>query len=189
MHAMNPITLFDFSILDWIASHMQCAFMDWLMPLITKFGDGGIFWIAVAVVLLFFKKTRKTGVMLAVSFILGLLVGNLILKPLVARVRPYDINTDVVLLVKALSDYSFPSGHTLVSFEAATVLLMVDRRFGIPALILGILVAFSRLYLYVHYPTDVLAGMVLGILFGVIAVLLVRRIYQKIEEKRRLKEE
>ncbi len=169
------ITSLDFSILNWMAEHWKNPVMDFLMPLVTLFGEAGIFWIAVAVVCLCFRKTRRTGFMLGISFILGLLCGNLFLKPVVARVRPYEINAAVELLVKPLSDFSFPSGHTLVCFEACSVLLLRRSKWGIPALILAFLVAFSRLYLYVHYPSDVLAGMLLGSLFGLIAYLLVNR--------------
>lgn len=167
---------FELKILEFIEEHFKCGFLDWFMPLVTKLGDGGIFWIIVAVVLLFTKKYRKVGAMMGVAMILGLLIGNLTLKPLIARVRPYDMpGVDVNLLVEKLSDKSFPSGHTLVCFEAATVLMINDKRLGIPALIIAITVALSRLYLFVHYPTDVLAGVILGVLFGLVGCFAVNR--------------
>lgn len=174
---------FELSILDWIQEHLQCAFLDWFAPLITKLGDAGIFWILVAITLLFFKKTRKTGLMMGAALLMGVLVGNLALKPLVARIRPYDINTGVALLVERLHDYSFPSGHTLASFESAVVLFIRDKRMGIPAMVIAVLVALSRLYLYVHYPTDVLAGVLLGTLFALIAVRLVGALWDKYAKK------
>lgn len=171
---MNFITQADFAVLDWIAANLWCPFLDFLMPLITTLGDHGIFWIAVALLLLIFPKTRKTGAMMGVAMVLGLLVGNVTLKPLVGRIRPYDIKPVADLLVEKLSDFSFPSGHTLVCFEAATVLMIRARKpWGIAALVAAFLVAFSRLYLYVHYPTDVLAGMLLGTLFGFCGVWIV----------------
>ena len=135
--------------------------------------------------LVLFKRTRATGLMMGVALLCGLFVGNLGLKPLVARIRPYDFNPSFsgTLLVEKLSDFSFPSGHTLASLEAATVLMLRDKRLGVPALVAAILVALSRLYLYVHYPTDVLVGAILGTFFGFFGVWLVKTIYKKIKNK------
>lgn len=176
---MDKLNLLELGILDWIQTHLQCAFLDWFFPLITKLGDSGIFWILTAVVLLLFKKTRRTGLMMGLALIFGLIVGNLTMKPLIARIRPYDVNAGVTLLVERLHDFSFPSGHTLASFEGAVVLMLRDRRLGTPAMLLAVLIAFSRLYLYVHYPTDVLAGMLLGTLFAFLAVHIVDALFHK----------
>lgn len=172
---------FDLPILDWIQANLQSPFMDKFMPFITLFGEGGIFWIAVAVILLILPKTRKTGLGMGFALIFGLVVCNMTLKPLCQRVRPYDFQMEnygitINLLVKALHDYSFPSGHTIASFEAATVLMRRDKRMGIPALILACLIAFSRLYLYVHYPTDVLVAIVLGVIFGILGDMLAEKV-------------
>ena len=176
---MEALTNFELNMLDWIQTNMQSAFSDWFFPLITKLGDAGIFWILVAAVMLIFPKTRKTGAMMGLALVFGLIVCNMTLKPLIARIRPYDVNTAVTLIVEKMHDFSFPSGHTTASFEGAVVLLMRDKRLGIPAMILAVLIAFSRLYLYVHFPTDVLAGAVLGTLFAVLAVYLVNQICEK----------
>ena len=160
---------FEIKILDFIRERFACPFLDAVIPLITSLANGGIIWIITAVLLLIFKKSRKTGFSVALALITGLIIGNLILKNLVGRARPYEFNEGVEILVARLSDYSFPSGHTLASFEAATVLLIRDKRLGIPALVLAVAIAFSRLYLYVHYPTDVLAGIILGVLIGIFA--------------------
>ena len=179
---------FDLPILDWIQAHLQCGFLDFLMPIITLFGDAGIFWMAFAALLLFFPKTRRIGVGMFIAMILGLIVCNITLKPLVRRMRPYDYQIQELgrtwndllqggkLLVKTPHDYSFPSGHTIASFEACTVLMLNDKRMGIPATILAFLIAFSRLYLYVHYPTDVIFALLAGILFGVLGNLLSERV-------------
>lgn len=158
---------FDLPILDWIAGNLWNPVLDFLMPIITLFGDAGIFWIACAVAMLIFPKTRKTGLAMGAALLMGLLLCNLTLKPLVARIRPYDFQLEhfqknIPLLIEAQHDFSFPSGHTIASFEAAGVLMIRNKKLGIPALILAVLIAFSRLYLYVHYPTDVLASIVLG---------------------------
>lgn len=169
---LNQVAVsFDLPILDWIRANLQCGFLDLLMPIITLFGEGGIFWIACALFLLISKKYRKTGLGMAFALIFGLIVCNMTLKPLVMRPRPYDFQAEqfgisIKLLVDGLHDYSFPSGHTIASFEAATVLMLNNKKLGIPALILACLIALSRLYLYVHYPTDVLVALVLGVAFG-----------------------
>lgn len=158
---------FDLPILDWIAEHLRCPFGDAIMPLITHLGDAGAIWILLALALLCLPKYRKTGMKVALALVLGFLACNVMLKPLVARIRPYDyqllfFGKEIQLLIPAPTDFSFPSGHTNASFAAATAVLLCHRRLGIPAMILAALIAFSRLYLYVHYPTDVLASMVLG---------------------------
>lgn len=185
---------FDLPILDWIQSHLQSGVLDFLMPIITLFGDGGVFWIAVAVLLLIFPKTRKTGLGMGFALILGLLVCNLTLKPLAHRIRPYDFQwqnfqIEIPLLVDGLHDYSFPSGHTIASFEAATVLLKNSKKMGIPAMILAVLIAFSRLYLYVHYPTDVIFSVFAGILFAFIGDALAAKVAPKLPSRKRGKYE
>ena len=174
---------FEIKILDFIRERFACPFLDAVMPLITSLANGGIIWIIAAVLLLIFKKSRKTGFSVALALITGLIIGNLILKNLVGRIRPYEFNEGVEILVARLSDYSFPSGHTLASFEAATVLMIRDKRIGVPALILAVIIAFSRLYLYVHYPTDVLAGMILGVSIGIFACKAVDLLYKRFDIK------
>ena len=169
----NCAISFDLPILDWIQANLQSGFMDKFMPFITMFGDAGIFWMVCAALLLFFPKTRKTGLGMAIAMVIGLLVCNVTLKPLVARIRPYDLQLQefgitIQLLGERMHDFSFPSGHTIASFEAAVVLLKNSKKMGIPAMILAVLIAFSRLYLYVHYPTDVIASVILGTLFALI---------------------
>ena len=171
---------FDLPILEWIQANMRSGFMDFIMPWITLLGDAGIFWMICAAVLALTKKYRKVGFGMAVAMALGLLVCNVTLKPLVARIRPYDfqetLGVTVNLLIDKQHDFSFPSGHTIASFEACTVMMLGSRKLGIPATLLAILIAFSRLYLYVHYPTDVIASVILGTLFGVIGYLVTHKI-------------
>ncbi|MGM9659077.1 MAG: phosphatase PAP2 family protein [Faecousia sp.] len=172
---------FDLPILDWIQANLQSPLMDKIMPIITLFGEGGIFWIAWAVLMLIIPKTRKIGIGMIIALLMGLLVCNVTLKPLVARIRPYDLQEQefgifINLLIERQHDFSFPSGHTIASFEAAVVLLKNSKKMGIPALILAILVSFSRLYLYVHYPSDVIVSVVLGTLFAFIGCALANKI-------------
>lgn len=179
---------FDLPILDWIAANLHSPLMDKIWPIITLFGEGGIFWIACALILLAIPKTRKAGLSMAIALILGVLVCNVTLKPLVGRIRPYDyqlqhFGREITLLIKKQHDFSFPSGHTIACFEAAAALMCYKKRFGIPALILACLVAFSRLYLYVHYPTDVIFSIVVGTLFGILGAILADAIFARFVRK------
>ncbi len=173
------MNLFELSILDFIRETFTCKALDLFMPFVTKFGDHGIFWIALSVLFIIFKKTRKLGLTMGLALLMGFLAGNMFLKNVVARIRPYDLNESVTLLVSRLSDYSFPSGHTLASFEAATAITLYSKRLGIPALVLAALIALSRLYLYVHYPTDVIAGAALGIGFAFLAFFIIKKVEEK----------
>lgn len=184
---------FDLPILDWIAANLYCPFLDTVMPLITKLGDAGIFWIAVAVALLIFPKTRKIGLSMGAALLIGLVVCNLTLKPLLARIRPYDYQLEhfgrtIKLLVATPHDFSFPSGHTLASFEAAIALTVYNRKWGIPAIVLAAVIAFSRLYLYVHYPTDVLFSLLISVGIAFLACWLVKKGYALYEVKKAEKE-
>lgn len=163
---LTTLTSIDFSVLDWIQRTFASPLMDSFMVAVTHLGDAGIIWIALGLILCIFRKTRVCGILLLTGLLIGLLIGNVALKNIIARDRPCWIREMTDLLIAVPKDYSFPSGHTLSSFIAATVLLHCDKRWGIPAYILAALIAFSRLYLFVHFPTDVLAGMVLGITIG-----------------------
>lgn len=160
---------FEFQILDFLQTlHTPAA--DVLMKAVSALGNAGMIWIVLTVVLLAVPKTRKTGALLAAALVLDVILCNGILKHLVARTRPFDVNTAVELLVKRPADYSFPSGHTTASFASVAVLYYAgERRLWIPASVLAVLIAFSRMYLYVHYPTDVLGGIALGIFCGWLA--------------------
>ena len=172
---------FDFPILDWIAANLRCAFLDTVMPVITILGDAGIFWIAVSIVFLLIPKYRKAGLSMGIALLMGLVICNLTLKPLCARIRPYDFyGQSMQLLVATPHDFSFPSGHPIASVEAATALAIHNKKLGIPALILAGLIAFSRLYLYVHYPTDVIVSIGLGIAFAFISSWLAKKIAAKV---------
>jgi undecaprenyl-diphosphatase len=181
---------FDLPILDWIAANLWCPALDVAMPIITLLGDAGIFWIAVSVLFMITKKYRKTGIGMMLALMMGLLVCNIWLKPTVARMRPYDFQMqyflkEIPLLAGAMHDFSFPSGHTIASFEAAVVILLNNKKLGIAAMILACLIAFSRLYLYVHYPTDVICSVILGTAFAFLGNFLAGKIMGKLPEKLR----
>ena len=142
--------------------------MDKIMLFFTEMGNIGMPWLAIAVLLLCFKKTRKCGIAILASMLLKELIGNLILKNLVARSRPCQIDTTIPLLISAPSSYSFPSGHTFDAIAASVSVYLYNKKAGIAAIIVGAIIAFSRMYLFVHFPTDVLASVVLGIAVAVL---------------------
>lgn len=164
----------DFHILNFIHANFSCSFLDWLMPKITFLGNYGLIWIAAAIIMLSIQKHRKNGIVLSIGLLCGLIIGNLILKNLIARERPCWINDSVQLLIGIPDDYSFPSGHTLSAFVAATVLFSCNKKLGAAAFLLAASIAFSRLYLYVHFPTDVLCGIIFGVLIGAVVVRLTK---------------
>lgn len=150
--------------------------LDALMCAITRLGDAGIFWILLCAVLLILPRTRKSGAILMAALLVDLVVCNGILKPLVHRIRPFDAKTGIELLVKRPTDYSFPSGHTAASFASVMALYLAgEKKLWISALVLAVLIAFSRLYLYVHYPTDVLGGMIIGVISGALGYWLMKK--------------
>ena len=201
------ITQIDFNILNAIQS-IRTPFLDTIMPLITFLGSGGIVWAVTALIMLCFKKSRKTGIVIIVSLLLGLFLSTMGLKNVIARERPYNTEGALLtienLLIGAPSGrFSFPSGHAISSFSAATVILLYSKKLGIPAIIpaafvlykrsgrsgaLALLTAalmgFSRLYLYVHFPSDVICGALFGILLAFLSNFLINKIWEKINERK-----
>ncbi len=187
---------FELKILDSLSA-IKNPTMDKIMLFLSSLSNHGEIWIAIGILscLAYIFLSRKqmasniplqfersahyhrkpqperkgnVGLMILLALLFSFLLTNLVLKPLVARTRPYDI-AQVKLLVERLSDYSFPSGHTSASFAAAVAIWFWDRKWGALAILLAALIAFSRLYLYVHFPTDILGGIVVGVLCGYLA--------------------
>lgn len=172
---MDWIQNADWSVLRWIHAHLQCGFLDYLMPKITVLGDFGAVWLVAAVLLIVTPKYRRHGLMILAGIAAGFVLGNLCLKPLVARPRPCWLEPSVQMLVPRETDFSFPSGHTLASVIGAAILTMANRKFACAAVPAAVLIAFSRLYLYLHYPTDVLASICIGLLIAAAAARLFRK--------------
>ena len=172
------------SILLWIQENLR---YDWLNPIvkgITYLGDAGIFWIVLSLILLCIPKQRKLGLTCGLSLIFDLLSVNLFIKKAVARTRPYIAIDELERIIEAQSDYSFPSGHTAASFAVATVLLMrAPKKLSIPMFVMACLISLSRLYVGVHYPTDIIGGAIVGTLCGVLAVYVVDFIWKKVSKK------
>ncbi|NMM64216.1 phosphatase PAP2 family protein [Clostridium sp. P21] len=172
---MHLIQNLDTNLLIFIQENMHTALMDKIMPVITFMGSKGLVWVCIGALLLINKKHRKVGIMLALSLILVTILGEGIIKHVVQRTRPcVDIPT-MKMIIKGPTTYSFPSGHTAASFAAAGVLMSNFKKYGLYALILAILIAFSRLYLFVHYPSDVFVGMILGLICAKISSMIVKK--------------
>lgn len=158
-------------ILLGIQEYLRNPILTPIMKAITTLGNAGMVWIGLAILFLCIRRTRRIGVTMALALLFSLIVNNGILKNVVARIRPYEVIDGLECLVGRAMDYSFPSGHTASSFAAATVMAcLLPKKYGVPALILAALIAFSRLYVGIHYPTDVLFGFVDGVVLGGLAV-------------------
>ncbi len=165
----------DNKLLSLIQRRLRCAALDKVMPIITSLGTCGVIWGVVMVVFLRMHRYRRMGLILFVTLVLCALLTNLVLKPIVARPRPCHISPEVPLLIPCPMDYSFPSGHTMSSFAAAMIIMNVIPVLGVIAFVLAALIAFSRLYLYVHYPSDVLAGTLFGLAMACMMLLVFLR--------------
>jgi len=173
----------EFNIL-YAINEIHNPVLDKIMVGITTLGDAGAIWILLGIILLFMKKTRKCGILMLISIALGALVGNVILKNVIARPRPCWVNPDIALLIPNPHDFSFPSGHTLASFEAAIMIFLHNKKWGSLSLVLATLIAFSRMYLFVHFPTDIIGGIILAIIISLIVYYGCEKINnKKIEEE------
>ena len=153
---------FDFEILFFIQNHIRNDFLDVVVPFYTSLGEDGIIWIAVGLIMLIPKKTRKCGIMVLAALLVMLVVNNIILKNLIARPRPCWTYPEMVDLVHLPSSYSFPSGHTVSAMAVAFTIWGQHKKLGIVALIMAFIMGLTRLYVFVHFPTDVYGGIIVG---------------------------
>lgn len=171
------ITNIDFSILYWIQDNLRNSFMDFVMPLFSNLQDGGLIWISIAVVMLFFKRTRYCGI--AVLFAMGIdtLITEYGIKNIVCRVRPCNLVDDVNMLVEKPTSYSFPSNHSASAFAGAVAVMLTIKKkaWTIPAFVFSGIISFSRMYVFVHFPSDVFAGILLGSTVAVLVCYLMKK--------------
>lgn len=165
---------FEFDFLYFLQT-LHTPWLDKFLSLVTSLGDSGWFWLALGITFTVFKKTRKVGFIMLLAIFLGFLVSNVALKNIFLRQRPCWIDPSVPLLIDVPRDYSFPSGHATASFAGAMGIYLNRRGWGIGALVLAAVIAFSRLYLFVHFPSDVLVGTLIGIGSAVLANFGVRK--------------
>ncbi len=178
----DAIQNLDFQILDWIQAHLRVSFLDPVMAFFTHLGSS-VIWIAVIAVLLFWQKTRRDALVAGIGQLGGLLFANVILKNLIARDRPCWIREGYPVLVDNPKDYSFPSGHTMAAVIFTVIMVRKYPKLA-PVMVPGcFLIAFSRLYLYVHFPSDVLFSLVTGIPLGLLTLYIESRIRARRELK------
>ncbi len=185
----------DKAVFQWVERIFDLGISSVITPImkfVTTLGDDGIIWIALAVVLMIFKKTRKVGFVMGGALICMLLCNNIVLKNLFARPRPFNLPEwqDWFVfpeIVHRPSSFSFPSGHTSSAFAAATA-LAYSKKWGaiIPVYLFAALMGFTRIYVHVHYFTDVLFGALFGIVYGIIAIVICRFVIKLINDKTKL---
>lgn len=161
----------DGAIIKYVQKHFHNRFTDFLFPLLSRIGNGGAIWLIIAFYLGYRKATRPLALMLFFSLALAHILSQ-ILKPIIGRPRPFVVHPCKRLLIHTPGGYSCPSGHSASSFAAATILLIANRRFGFFALLLAFLIAFSRVFLFVHYPSDTIIGSLLGVLCAILILYL-----------------
>ncbi|MFY9198194.1 MAG: phosphatase PAP2 family protein [Acutalibacteraceae bacterium] len=175
---MQKLNQIEIAILDWIRNNLSCNFLDKTMIMITRLGNNGLFFILLVMILFFIPKTRKFATTFSLAMILEFLSIDIILKPLVGRARPFVFNDGADLIIPALNSASFPSGHTGLAFAFALSLLVYGKKGVTFGLVFAILMGFSRMYLYVHYPTDVIFGAIIGSLCGYFAYKITKKIFK-----------
>lgn len=183
---------FDLSVFQWVQS-IQNPILTAIMVTITTLGEEGIIFIAMGLVLLCTKKYRKVGFTVLAALVIMVVLNNLVLKDIFARPRPFNLDPQQYAWwfeiykfpefgIKVPSSYSFPSGHTSSAFAAAIAVLWYDRKIGIPTTVFAVLMGFSRIYVEVHYCTDVIGGMIVGIVYALVAVLVAKFAYPIFEK-------
>ena len=158
---------FEIQILKFVQETFSCGFLDAIFKFISYIGNKGAIWIVCALVMCIFKKTRKAGIVSAISLVFCLVIGNMALKPLIGRMRPYEFDTTLNVIIPLLKDASFPSGHTMAAFAFCHSVANVYKRYRIPLYALAVFMGLSRIYLCMHFPTDVIFGAFFGILFAI----------------------
>lgn len=189
----NQFLPFDLNVFEWVQS-IHNSFLDFVTVAMSYLGEAGIIFMVLAFALMLTKKYRKVGFAIIVALAVMVICNNVVLKTVFARPRPFNLEFDwwnaaykYPELVSRPDSFSFPSGHTSSAFAAAFAVLWYNRKFGIPLTLFACLMGFSRIYVGVHYCTDVIAGAVVGLVYAIIAVIIVNllypRLYPKIEQK------
>ncbi|MDO5564132.1 MAG: phosphatase PAP2 family protein [Eubacteriales bacterium] len=174
----------EFAFLDFINLNIVNPFLTPIMKVFTYSANSGAIWIVLCLIFLIIKKYRKIGIVMAFALIIDVFLVNICLKNMIHRIRPYEINLLVDILIKKPNDFSFPSGHTAASFAICSSIFMIkQKKLFFVTLIISIIISFSRLYFYVHFPTDIIGGALCGIISGILSYFIYIKIEPKIKEK------
>ncbi len=165
----------DESVLFFIQTQLRSPLLDRLMLFATSLGNSGLLWIILAFLLLFYKRTQECARTMLCSITFAMLLGDHILKPLIGRVRPCNQFPEISLLIPRITSPSFPSGHTMVGFAAAAVIYHYHHGLGLLAYVVAAIIGLSRIYLFVHYPSDVLGGLILGVAVSAFLIFVLER--------------
>lgn len=183
----EALTIAEGNLLLFIQDTLRYPIVTDIMLFITKLGNKGFIWIVFGIIFLFPRKTRRAAILSLVALFCAHLLCNEVLKDYVMRIRPYEVIDGLTSLIGPQSDYSFPSGHAMTSFAAAIVYFRHQRRrLGVPMLVIAILIAVSRLYIGVHYPSDVIMGAVLGTIIAAIFILIFGKRNKKMKRRPKL---
>lgn len=173
---MEFVQAIDNNIVLWVKEFITCDFLNLTMPFVSSVGNVGIIWIIIGLsIIIFSKKHRRWGIVLLLALGVTALIGNGIIKPIVGRMRPFD-NLMLDIIIDKPHDFSFPSGHTSAAFAAAVVIFAINKKWGIVMTVFAFLMGFSRLYLLVHYPSDIIVGMLLGVVVASIIIKVSRKL-------------
>ena len=174
----------DQDILLYVQNNLRSAKTDDVMKFITNLSDGGFIWLIISITLIISKKHRKTGFAMACTIAFGLIITNAIVKNTIQRMRPFMLIEELAALIPHPSDWSFPSGHATSSIGCGLIMLKhLHKTLGLTGLTLGILISASRVYLGVHYPSDVIAGAVAGTISAAAADRIVNKYDIKVSDK------
>ncbi len=166
---LERVQAWDDKVLLWLAKR-HTKFLNRLLIFVTTTGDNGFIWFALCLPFLLMNKWRLTGFTILAAMGIASLTGEVTIKHIVKRVRPCNKAFEGYLLIENPPHYSFPSGHTTASFAVAAVFMCMCQQWYLPVLLYALLISFSRLYLLVHYPSDVIAGMLIGTVCGLVAI-------------------
>lgn len=182
---MEMLTNMDGNLLVWIQENVRVEFLNGFWEFVTSLADGGILWIILGVSALIFKRTRPVGIAMLLALIINHVATNVILKDIFQRPRPFVTFSEIIPLIDKPGSFSFPSGHTSTSFAAAFAIFFMEKskKYAIPGIVIAAMIGFSRMYVGVHYPGDILGGIVVGILSAFVASIIVKKVGTKVRKK------